>query len=80
MYSTYSYFSETNVLINICVVGDTELTIIQSIIYTLYFKYISNTRQNKCIFFEGVLFKVTPVRHVTGWDKDYLRKIPRVVW
>ena len=20
------------------------------------------------------------VRHVTGWDKDYLRKIPRVVW
>jgi hypothetical protein len=21
-----------------------------------------------------------PVRHVTGNDKDYLRKIPRVVW
>jgi hypothetical protein len=20
------------------------------------------------------------VRHVTGWDEDYLRKIPRVVW
>jgi hypothetical protein len=25
-------------------------------------------------------FFFTLVRHVTGWDKDYLRKIPRVVW
>jgi hypothetical protein len=24
--------------------------------------------------------KLLPVRHVTGNDKDYLRKIPRVVW
>jgi hypothetical protein len=23
---------------------------------------------------------ITTVRHVTGNDKDYLRKIPRVVW
>jgi hypothetical protein len=23
---------------------------------------------------------ITYVRHVTGNDKDYLRKIPRVVW
>ncbi len=24
--------------------------------------------------------KLISVRHVTGWDEDYLRKIPRVVW
>ncbi len=29
-----------------------------------------------------VLFReyISPVRHVTGNDKDYLRIIPRVVW
>ncbi len=26
------------------------------------------------------ILKILSVRHVTGWDKDYLRKIPRVVW
>ncbi len=26
------------------------------------------------------IFRFTVVRHVTGNDKDYLRKIPRVVW
>ncbi len=26
------------------------------------------------------LWFIIGVRHVTGWDKDYLRKIPRVVW
>jgi hypothetical protein len=25
-------------------------------------------------------FAILSVRHVTGNDKDYLRKIPRVVW
>jgi hypothetical protein len=28
----------------------------------------------------GKFFTVPVVRHVTGNDKDYLRKIPRVVW
>jgi hypothetical protein len=25
-------------------------------------------------------YDLDTVRHVTGWDKDYWRKIPRVVW
>ncbi len=28
----------------------------------------------------GIIFPGSVVRHVTGNDKDYLRKIPRVVW
>jgi hypothetical protein len=28
----------------------------------------------------GQIIEIDTVRHVTGWDKDYLRKIPRVVW
>jgi hypothetical protein len=34
----------------------------------------------KCKFFFKVYCVTVPVRHVTGNDKDYLRKIPRVVW
>jgi hypothetical protein len=28
----------------------------------------------------GLLGGIPSVRHMTGWDKDYVRKIPRVVW
>ncbi len=31
-------------------------------------------------FVPNLQYNTTVVRHVTGNDKDYLRKIPRVVW
>ncbi len=33
--------------------------------------------KNKILNFASIF---SSVRHVTGWDEDYLRKIPRVVW
>jgi hypothetical protein len=32
------------------------------------------------LYFAPSVYTLTIVRHVTGNDKDYLRKIPRVVW
>ncbi len=33
-----------------------------------------------CIYAVCYIHYIDVVRHVTGNDKDYLRKIPRVVW
>ncbi len=44
-----------------------------SFIYTFFY--------NNCIIYLFYLkYGKDTVRHVTGNDKDYLRKIPRVVW
>ncbi len=44
---------------------------------------VGTFREYRLIQFAGQKFRENWklfVRHVTGWDKDYLRKIPSVVW
>jgi hypothetical protein len=50
---------------------DVVITIEHVNLFKIYF--FTEKNKDECVQYRAV-------RHVTGWDKDYLRKIPRVVW